>query len=107
MVQMAWLGTWGLRELSLRCARGTRYAREALLALPGVKPLVEAPVVREFALELPLPADLVVERMADEGFLAGIPVEVGDRQGLLVAVTEKRTRTEIDAYVDAMEKVIS
>ena len=107
MVQMAWLGTWGLRELALRCARGTRYARDALSALPGVKPLVEAPVVREFALELPLPADLVVERMADEGFLAGIPVEVGDRHGLLVAVTEKRTRAEIDAYVAAMEKVVS
>ena len=45
--------------------------------------------------------------MADEGFLAGIPVEVGDRHGLLVAVTEKRTRAEIDAYVDAMEKVVS
>jgi len=107
MVQMAWLGTWGLRELALRCARGTRYARDALIALPGVKPLFEAPVVREFALELPLPADLVIERMADEGFLAGIPVEVGGRHGLLVAVTEKRTRAEIDVYVDAMEKVVS
>jgi glycine dehydrogenase subunit 1 len=107
MVQMAWLGTWGLRELALRCARGTRYAREALVALPGIEPLVEAPVVREFALELPLPADLVIERMAEEGFLAGVPVEVGDRRGLLVAVTEKRTRAEIDAYVAAMEKVVS
>ncbi len=106
MVQMAWLGTWGLRELALRCARGTRYTREALIALPGVKPLVEAPVLREFALELPLPADLVVERMAEEGFLAGIPVEVGDRRGLLVAVTEKRSRAEIDAFVAAMEKVV-
>ena len=45
--------------------------------------------------------------MAEEGFLAGIPVEVGDESGLLVAVTEKRTRAEIDAYVDAMEKVVS
>ena len=42
MVQMAWLGTWGLRELALRCARGTRYARDALIALPGVKPLVDS-----------------------------------------------------------------
>jgi glycine dehydrogenase subunit 1 len=107
MVQLAWLGTQGLRELALRCARGTRYAREALLTLTGVKPLVEAPVVREFALQLPLPPEVLVERMAEEGFLAGVPVEVGDRSGLLVAVTEKRTRAEIDAYVAAMEKVVS
>jgi glycine dehydrogenase subunit 1 len=107
MVQLAWLGTQGLRELALRCARGTKYTRDSLLALPGVRPLVPAPVVREFAVGLPLPVDVVIERMADEGFLAGVPVEVGDRSGLLVAVTEKRTRAEIDAYVAAMEKVVS
>jgi glycine dehydrogenase subunit 1 len=107
MVQMAWLGTPGLRELALRCARGTRYLRQALLDVPGVEPLVGAPVLREFALRLPAPADVVVERMADEGFLAGIAVEVGGREGLLVAVTEKRTRAEMDAYVAALEKVVA
>jgi glycine dehydrogenase subunit 1 len=107
MVQLSWLGTQGLRELALRCARGTRYMREALFRLPGVAPLVTAPVVREFAVEVPVSAELVVERMADEGFLAGLPVATGGREGLLVAVTEKRTRSEIDAYVAAIEKVIS
>lgn len=107
MVQLSWLGTAGLREMALRCARGTRYAREALLALPGARPLVGAPVVREFAIELPVDPLRVIEAMADEGFLAGIPVEVEGRQGLLVAVTEKRTRAEIDAFVTALEKVVS
>ena len=32
-VQLGWLGTTGLREVALRCARGTRFCREALLAL--------------------------------------------------------------------------
>jgi glycine dehydrogenase subunit 1 len=107
MVQLAWLGTHGLRELALRCARGARYAREALLAVPGVEPFATTPVVYEFAVKLPLPAEVVVERMAEEGFLAGIPVETGGESGLLIAVTEKRTRAEIDAYVIAMEKVAS
>ncbi len=107
MVQLAWLGTHGLRELALRCARGARYAREALLAVPGIEPFATKPVVYEFAVKLPLPADVVVERMAEEGFLAGIPVETGGESGLLIAVTEKRTRAEIDAYVVAMEKVAS
>jgi glycine dehydrogenase subunit 1 len=107
MVQLAWLGTHGLRELALRCARGGRYAREALLAVPGVEPFASAPVVYEFAVKLPLPADVVVERMAEEGFLAGLPFETWGDRGLLIAVTEKRTRAEIDAYVSAMEKVVS
>ena len=107
MVQLAWLGTTGLRELALRCARGARYLREGMLALPGVKPLVGAPVVREFAVALPVAVDLVVERMADEGFLAGLPVGTGGQEGLLVAVTEKRTKAEMDAYLESLGKVLS
>src|SRR4029077_1647389 len=53
MIQLAWLGTGGLRELALRCARGTRYTRDAVLAIPGIEPLVSAPVLREFSLKLP------------------------------------------------------
>lgn len=107
MVQLAWLGPWGLRQLALRCARGARYLRDGLLTLAGVEPLVDAPVVREFALSLPVAPEVVVERMADEGFLAGLPVEAGGREGLLIAVTEKRTKAEMDAYLAAMEKVTS
>ena len=106
VVHLGWLGTSGLRELALRCARGTRYAREAVVAIDGVEPLASAPVVREFAVRLPVPAATVVERMAEEGFLAGVPLgdEYGD--GLLAAVTERRTRAEIDAYTAALEKVV-
>jgi glycine dehydrogenase subunit 1 len=106
-VQLAWLGTAGLQELALRCARGTRYAREALLAIDGVEPHSDAPVFREFAVTTPVPGEVVVERMADEGFLAGIPLgrEFGER-GLLISVTERRTRDEIDAFAAAFEKVI-
>jgi glycine dehydrogenase subunit 1 len=105
-IQMAWLGTTGLRELALRCARGTRYTREALLAIDGIDALASAPTLREFAVRTPIPAETVVDRMADEGFLAGIPLEDEYGEGLLVAVTEQRTRDEIDAYAAAFGKVI-
>ncbi len=108
-IQMAWLGTSGLRELALRCARATRYTREALLAIDGIEPLVGAPTLREFAVGLPVEPAVAVERMLDEGFLAGIALgeEAGGgvRPGLLVAATERRTRRQIDAYATAMAKV--
>ena len=110
IVHLAWLGTGGLREMALRCARGTRYAREAVLGIGGIEPLADAPVLREFAVRLPVAADVVVDRMADEGFLAGIavgPEYTGDGDGLLIAVTERRTKAEIDAYAAALEKVVS
>jgi glycine dehydrogenase subunit 1 len=110
-IQLSWLGTTGLRELALRCARGTRYTREALLAVDGIEPLTGAstPTFREFAVTTPLDPSVVVDRMAEEGFLAGVPLGEeygGDGKGLLVAVTERRTRDEIDRYVQTMEKVV-
>jgi glycine dehydrogenase subunit 1 len=67
-------------------------------------------VLREFALRLPLAAPVVIERLVDEGFLAGIALDgeyaAGADDGLLVAVTERRTRVEIDAFVDALSKAV-
>ena len=48
--------------------------------------------------------------MADAGFLAGIALDaeyVEDEKGLLIAVTERRTRAEIDAYVTALAKAVA
>src|SRR5436305_758538 len=106
LVHLGWLGTTGLRELALRCARGTRYCRQALLAVDGVEPVAAAPVLREFAVRTPVAGDVLVDRMAEEGFLAGVALADEYGGGLLVAVTEKRTRTEIDAYAAAFEKVV-
>jgi glycine dehydrogenase subunit 1 len=109
-IQLAWLGTSGLVEVATRCARATRYTREAVLAVDGVTPWADAPVLREFAVRLPLAADLVVERMADAGFLAGIPLEGavdGGEQGLLIAATERRTAAQIDAYAAALAKAVA
>jgi glycine dehydrogenase subunit 1 len=109
-VQLGWLGGTGLAEVALRSARGARCCRDGLLGVPGVEPLATTPVLREFALRLPVGADLAVERLADEGFLAGIPLDPsysgGRENGLLVAVTERRTRAEIDAFVAAFEKAV-
>jgi len=117
-IQLGWLGTAGLAEVALQCARGTRYLREGVAGIDGVRPLTGAnPTLREVALRTPAPAATVVERMAEEGYLAGLALselvgEEGDgsvpasdaAHGLLVAVTERRTRSEIDGYVAALEK---
>jgi glycine dehydrogenase subunit 1 len=109
-IQLGWLGTSGMAEVALRSARGARYCRQGLLGVAGVETLTTAPVLREFALRLPIGAELAVERLADEGFLAGVALDPsyteGRDDGLLVAVTERRTRAEIDAFVSAFGKAV-
>ena len=98
MIQLSWLGASGLREMALRSAQGGALRPGALSSTsPECRRPSAGPTLREFALRTPVPADTVVERMADEGFLAGVAVGVeggvvsdgGDL--LLVALTERRT----------------
>ena len=124
LVHLAWLGKQGLPELAETCLRRAAYLRERLLALPGVTAYTEGPVFREFAVRLPLPAKDLVDALVPRGFLAGVPLSwvagfmsdagaggatapgAGLDDVLLLAVTEKRTKAEIDAFVDAVAEVI-
>ena len=106
VVYLGWLGRQGLVELGELLLRRTAYARETLCALDGVEPLHSQPVVREFALRLPgADVEAVVERLAAEGINAGYRLgrsypEYAD--GLLIAITERRTRAQIDRFAEAL-----
>ena len=110
-IQLGWLGQAGLREVALRCARATRYTREALCTIDGVEPVAAVPVLREFAIRVPIEPELLIERLCDDGFLAGVSVREGFADtpyegALLVAATERRTRAEIDGFAAAFEKAV-
>jgi glycine dehydrogenase subunit 1 len=108
-IHLAWLGSSGLRELAVRCARGARYACEQLVRIPGVEPLADTPTLYEFGLRTPVPAATVLERLAEEGYLGGVDLaphypELGN--ALLLAVTETRTKAEVDGFAAAFEKAV-
>ena len=110
VIYLAWLGRHGVVELGELLAQRTAYARERLARLDGVALLHEAPVVREFAVRLDAPVAAVLDRVSEEGIAAGYPLgreypEYGD--GLLVAITERRSRTDIDRLADALEQAIA
>ncbi|MBM3148163.1 MAG: glycine dehydrogenase, partial [Actinobacteria bacterium] len=102
---LGWLGKQGLPDLALLCARRADYLRERLLALPGVEPYTVGAVFREFAVRLPVPAADVVRALEPQGFLAGLDAGRfyrGLDDVLLIAVTERRTQAQMDAFVDAL-----
>ncbi len=116
-IQLGWLGTQGLREVATRCAQGAHYLYDELLGVSGVRPVSGQPFFREFAVELPTNASETLLAMAEEGVLGGLAVsalcggadaslEVDPARVLLVTVTERRTRDEIDHYVNVMRKVV-
>ena len=94
VVYLSWLGKRGLVELAELMLRRTHYAREAL----GLEPINPGPVVREFAVRVP-DLDGLFERAraqrVNPGYRLGRDYPEYE-DGLLVAVTERRTREDID-----------
>ncbi len=106
MVHLAWLGREGYRELGELLVRRTAYARERLAAVEGVELLHGAPAAREFAVRLEAPVDRVLERCAERGIAAGYPLGRDYPEfenGLLVAITERRTKNQIDDLANSLE----
>ena len=110
MVHLAWLGREGFREVGELMVRRTAYARERLGAVDGVELLHDAPVAREFAVSLSAPVDEVLSRVARSGIAAGYPLARDYPEhpdGLLVAITERRSREQIDLLADALAEAIA
>ena len=107
-VYLGWLGPAGLEELGKHCAAKASYAAARLQEVPGVEPLFPgAPFFKEFPVRLPRPAAEVVDALVEHGYLGGVPLPDADGHGLLVAVTERRTREEIDGLAAALKEVLA
>jgi glycine dehydrogenase subunit 1 len=109
-IYLATVGRRGLVKVGELSTAKAHYAAERLAKVPGVSLRFAAPFFKEFALKLPKVPDRLVPRLAKQGFLAGVPLKTFDRalaDCLLVAVTEKRTKAEIDAFAAALEKAVA
>ncbi len=110
VIYLSWLGRAGIVELTELMLQRAAYARDRLSAVDGVRMLHGRPVVREFAIGLDAPVARVLQRCRERGINPGYPLgrdypEHPD--GLLVAITERRTRAEIDRLADTLAEAIA
>ena len=107
-VYLGWLGPQGLEELGRQCGSKAAYAAERLSEVAGVEPLFgDAPFFKEFPIRLPRPGDEVRDALIERGYLGGVPLPDADGHALLVAVTERRSREEIDGLAMALKEVLA
>jgi glycine dehydrogenase subunit 1 len=110
VIYLSWLGQRGIVELTELMLQRTAYARERLAEIEGVELLHEQPVVREFAIAVDAPVEAVIKRCLEHGINPGYPLgsdypEHGN--GLLVAITERRTRAEIDVLAEVLGQAVA
>jgi glycine dehydrogenase subunit 1 len=104
IIYLSWLGRRGLVELAELLVQRTAYARERLASIPGVTLAHGQPVVREFPIRVDGDLDAVIERCRGAGINPGYRLCEDE---LLVAITEQRTRADIDRLAETIEAALA
>jgi glycine dehydrogenase subunit 1 len=100
------LGPQGLKETAELCVRKAHYAASELCKVPGVSLRFKTPFAKEFTLQVPGVATTLLAKLRVAGFHAGLPLGrwyPNLANCISVAVTEKRTKAEIDGLASALK----
>jgi glycine dehydrogenase subunit 1 len=108
-VYMATMGKEGIKEVAEQSMQKAHYLAEEIAQIPGFKINDSKPFFNEFLIEtdenvIKNSHSNIIEKAVEKGILAGLCTckykDYGVKSGILVAVTEKRTKEEMDNYVD-------
>ena len=105
---MVTLGKDGLREVATQCAQKAHYAFKEITKSGKYKPLFDKPFFKEFAVTTDLDAEKVAAELRKEDMIGGYHLGINYPQfknSTLYAVTEKRTKTEIDKLTSVLEGI--
>ncbi len=109
-VYLSTVGKHGLEELSAQNMQKAHFLAEKVQKETGISLASEQPFFNEFTLKLPKDAAETAKAMEKDGIFAGVPLNQLDpnmsKDLLTVAVTEKRTAAEIEAYVQSLKGAV-
>jgi glycine dehydrogenase subunit 1 len=109
-VYLTALGPQGLKETAELCVRKAQYAAAELCKVPGVSLRFQTPFAREFTLQVPGEVPSLLAKLRAAGYHAGLPLGRWYpqlRNCITVAVTEKRTKSEIDGLAGALRMALN
>jgi len=107
-VYMSLMGREGLKEVATQSAQKAHYTATELCKIPGISMTYpNAPFFKEFVINTPKPASQIIEAMLTRNIYPGVDMAFfGKPDALMLAVTEKKSKADIDALVIAMREVV-
>lgn len=98
-IYLSLLGKEGLKEVNVLSADGAHYLYNRLISTGKFQPAFEKPFLKEFVVKTDLDIDKINARLLEKGIMGGLSLGNGLVE---FAVTEKRTKEEIDNLVELM-----
>ena len=106
-VYLSLLGKSGLEKVGRLCLSKAHYAAERISDIPGFSLKFSGPFFKEFVVQTPIPPHRLISRLAKKGIAPGLDMgrfKFGLKGCLMVAVTEKRSKQQIDDLVYELSK---
>lgn len=107
-VYMVTLGKEGLREVAMQSTKKAHYAFEELTKSGKYKRLFDKPFFKEFAVTSDIDAEKITTDLRKENIIGGYHLGKDYpelKNSVLYAVTEKRTKDEIDKLSSVLEGI--
>ena len=107
-IYMSLLGQTGMKQVAELCYHKAHYAAEQIANVPGFKLASADPFFHEFVVSCPEPVAEINEHLLEHGILGGYDLgqDYPDMENMmLIAVTEKVSKDEIDALVGVLSEV--
>lgn len=103
-IYLSIMGKKGLQEVAEQCLKKAHYLGEKLNDLAGYK-ILNQNYFNEFFLETPIESSIITNDLKKKGILPGLDLSLlgYDFNGLLICVTEKKSRDELDELLRALE----
>ncbi len=105
LIRTSLLGKTGFVEVAHQCLAKAEYLKAELCRIPGVTLTFDAPTFNEFAITVPKVASVVLDAVRERNIIGGFDLGRWDASlsnSLLIAVTERHTRADLDALIEAV-----
>ncbi len=109
LIYLCSLGKQGIIDVGNLCVSKSHYLHNRIKELRGVRPAFEQEFFKEFTVETKRPAQEVVDSLLEHKIFGGVPLSLFNKElsnHLLISVTEKRSKEEIDTFVENLEQVL-
>jgi len=105
-VYMTLMGKEGLKEAAVQSTTKAHYLAENISKLDGFEMAFEAPFFKEFAIKTIIPVQKIISKLNAKNIFPGIDLkQFGHDKMLLIAVTEKKRKIDLDEFVKALQEV--
>ena len=105
-VYMTLMGKEGLKEVAVQSTTKAHYLADKITELEGFELAFAAPFFKEFAIKTPIPTKDIITKLQTKNIFPGIDLkQFGYENLLLITVTEKKRKYDLDELVNSLQEV--